>query len=86
VLLAFYDYPAEHWIHLRTTDESVKGARFGFTHLGGFRCGACGGAVPARGRSPAGMLAKLGTDGSAMLERDNGRGVRGARDRRRWAA
>jgi putative transposase len=21
VLLAFYDYPAEHWIHLRTTDE-----------------------------------------------------------------
>ncbi len=20
VLLAFYDYPAEHWIHLRTTD------------------------------------------------------------------
>jgi putative transposase len=24
VLLAFYDYPAEHWIHLRTTDESFK--------------------------------------------------------------
>jgi transposase-like protein len=23
-LLAFYDYPAEHWIHLRTTDENVK--------------------------------------------------------------
>jgi transposase-like protein len=23
-LLAFYDYPAEHWIHLRTTDESVN--------------------------------------------------------------
>lgn len=20
VLLAFYDYPAEHWIHLRTTN------------------------------------------------------------------
>ena len=23
-LLAFYDYPAEHWIHLRTTDENVN--------------------------------------------------------------
>jgi len=22
VLLAFYDYPAEHWIHLRTTNPS----------------------------------------------------------------
>ena len=24
VLTALYDYPAEHWIHLRTTDESFK--------------------------------------------------------------
>jgi hypothetical protein len=24
VLTAFYDYPAEHWIHLRTTDEIVN--------------------------------------------------------------
>jgi transposase-like protein len=24
VLLAFYDFPAEHWIHLRTTDEIVN--------------------------------------------------------------
>ena len=24
VLLVFYDYPAEHWIHLRTTDEIVN--------------------------------------------------------------
>jgi transposase-like protein len=24
VQTAFYDYPAEHWIHLRTTDESFK--------------------------------------------------------------
>jgi putative transposase len=24
VLTAFYDYPAEHWIHLRSTDESFK--------------------------------------------------------------
>lgn len=24
VLLAFYHYPAEHWIHLRSTDESFK--------------------------------------------------------------
>src|SRR5215203_5652224 len=23
-LLAFYDFPAEHWVHLRTTDESFK--------------------------------------------------------------
>ena len=23
-LLAFFDYPAEHWLHLRTTDESFK--------------------------------------------------------------
>jgi hypothetical protein len=22
VLLAFYDFPAEHWIHLRTTNPS----------------------------------------------------------------
>jgi transposase-like protein len=24
VLLAFYDYPAQHWIHVRTTSSSVK--------------------------------------------------------------
>jgi transposase-like protein len=24
-LLCFFDYPAEHWLHLRTTDESFKG-------------------------------------------------------------
>jgi hypothetical protein len=24
VLLEFYNYPAEHWVHLRTTDESFK--------------------------------------------------------------
>jgi hypothetical protein len=24
VLLAFYDFPAEHWKHLRTTDEMDK--------------------------------------------------------------
>jgi hypothetical protein len=23
-LLVFFDYPAEHWLHLRTTDESCK--------------------------------------------------------------
>jgi hypothetical protein len=23
-LLTFYDYPAEHWLHLRTTDERFK--------------------------------------------------------------
>ncbi len=23
-MLAFYDFPAEHWIHLRTTDENVN--------------------------------------------------------------
>ncbi len=24
MLLAFYDYPAEHWIHLRTTDPNPR--------------------------------------------------------------
>jgi hypothetical protein len=24
-LLAFYDYPAEHWIHLRTTPSRARG-------------------------------------------------------------
>jgi transposase-like protein len=33
-LLAFYDYPVEHWVHLRTTDENVnpgagRGSGFG---------------------------------------------------------
>jgi hypothetical protein len=23
-LLCFFDFPAEHWLHLRTTDESFK--------------------------------------------------------------
>ena len=23
-LLAFFDFPAEHWIHLKTTDERIK--------------------------------------------------------------
>jgi transposase-like protein len=26
-LLAFYDFPAEHWQHLRTTDEIVNPSR-----------------------------------------------------------
>jgi transposase-like protein len=35
-LLAFYDYPAEHWIHLRTTDEIVNPllGRAGFVYVG----------------------------------------------------
>ena len=35
-LLAFYDYPAEHWIHLRTTDEIVNPllSRAGFVVVG----------------------------------------------------
>ena len=24
VLLSFFEYPAEHWIHLKTTDERIK--------------------------------------------------------------
>jgi len=24
VLLAFYDFPAEHWIHLRTTNPDLR--------------------------------------------------------------
>jgi Transposase, Mutator family len=24
-LLCYFDFPAEHWVHLRTTDESCKG-------------------------------------------------------------
>ena len=31
VLLCFFDFPAEHWLHLRTTDERFKG-----------RCGVVG--------------------------------------------
>jgi len=33
-LLAFYDFPAEHWRHLRSTDESVKRWRLGFVRFG----------------------------------------------------
>jgi hypothetical protein len=35
-LLAFYDFPAEHWIHLRTTDEIVNPllGRAGFVVVG----------------------------------------------------
>jgi transposase-like protein len=35
-LLAFYDYPAEHWVHLRTTDEIVNPllGRAGFVSVG----------------------------------------------------
>jgi putative transposase len=39
-LTAFYDYPAEHWRHLRTTDESVNRPRLSSDSTG---C-ACGGA------------------------------------------
>ena len=39
-LLAFYDYPAEHWVHLRTTDENVN-------RMGWLGC-ARGLAAPAR--------------------------------------
>ena len=28
-LLAFYDFPAEHWIHLKTTDDIVKVSQVG---------------------------------------------------------
>ncbi len=28
-LLAFYDYPAEHWVHLRTTNPSQPSRRYG---------------------------------------------------------
>jgi transposase-like protein len=34
-LLAFYDYPAEHWVHLRTTDENVNPGRGGGVVTGG---------------------------------------------------
>jgi putative transposase len=40
-LLAFYDWPAEHWIHLRTTDEIDKqlSADCGNLPLRGRPCG-----------------------------------------------
>jgi transposase-like protein len=47
VLLAFYDYPAEHWIHLRTTDERFKGR--GASTVAGGRVSLRRG----RGRSPS---------------------------------
>jgi len=42
VLLAFYDYPAEHWIHLRTTNPSPPSPPCG--------TGRSSPADPARGR------------------------------------
>jgi putative transposase len=39
-LLAFYDFPAEHWKHLRTTDEMDK--RFQAIHVKQGRKKACG--------------------------------------------
>jgi transposase-like protein len=33
-LLAFYDYPAQHWIHLRTTDENVNAGGPGVVAVG----------------------------------------------------
>jgi hypothetical protein len=36
-LLAFYDFPAEHWKHLRTTDEVDKPFRCSLAEVG-VRC------------------------------------------------
>jgi Transposase, Mutator family len=46
-LLAFYDYPAQHWVHLRTTDEIVNGG----IQREGFRVGH--GRRRCPGRRPA---------------------------------
>src|SRR5215203_4414437 len=51
-LLSFYDFPAEHWIHLKTTDESVNTWRRLGAAVGGAsrRPGVCRRSLPARGQ------------------------------------
>jgi transposase-like protein len=62
-LLAFYDYPAQHWIHLRTTNpiESTFATvrqRVGPSHQGArFQCGRAGDGVQAH-RVSTGPLAR----------------------------
>ncbi|MGH2627484.1 MAG: IS256 family transposase, partial [Anaerolineales bacterium] len=52
-LLAFYDFPAEHWIHLKTTDERIKRSARG----SGFSSfGRDGRAVQAGGAARRGSL------------------------------
>jgi hypothetical protein len=85
-LTAFYDFPAEHWRHLRTTDESVKGpvCDFGstrpFSRASGLVAGLREGC-----RSSARTPATPATDGAGGQEGRQERCV-GVRDRRRWAA
>jgi transposase-like protein len=73
-LLAFYDYPCEHWVHLRTTDENVK------------RCSGRGGVAgwlsPARRcliLRPAAAVKRFVLDGGE--DRDSVELVAGAADR-----
>ena len=47
-LLAFYDFPAEHWVHLRTTNPIVIWSSFG--GVLDVRHGASGSAVLRGGR------------------------------------
>ena len=85
-LLAFYDFPAEHWRHLRTTDESVKGpvCDFGstrpFSRASGLVAGLREGVARRHGRRR--HPPRTGAGGQ------EGRQERcvGVRDRRRWAA
>jgi transposase-like protein len=78
-LLAFYDYPADHWVHLRTTDENVN-------RMGWLGC-ACG--LAARPQLPATAARSRGQGGAPGWTNDLDRGedrgsvglVAGAADR-----
>ena len=76
-LLAFYDFPAEHWKHVRSTDEidkSFVSVSVSLPWLGGYGASAARRAPPstriARRASPAGLralAARSGDGGGATL-------------------
>ena len=63
-LLCFFDYPAEHWIHLRTTDESFKA---GVALSAGWDGVSLLGGVVEVAQQPLGLAGDLG-DGLGPLD------------------
>jgi len=77
-LTAFDDYPAEHWRHLRTTDESVKRGGFGSGVNWGDGLVAAGARRPAdRRRTRRFGAARLASPGSAPFGRAGASSRRG---------